>query len=95
MTNFATDIEQGRRRRLSSSTSIESPEVSPSAEARVLVINTGGTIGMMYHNNVLCPEPNAFVKALRKLPILHDELYAQQTRLYDYYGPQENTLVLP
>ncbi|XP_036398646.1 60 kDa lysophospholipase isoform X2 [Megalops cyprinoides] len=87
--------QQGRRRRLSSSTSLESLEVSPSAEARVLVINTGGTIGMMYHNNVLSPEPNAFVKALRKLPILHDEQYAQQTRLYDYYGPQENTLVLP
>ncbi|XP_018583144.1 60 kDa lysophospholipase isoform X1 [Scleropages formosus] len=85
-----------RRRRLSSSASVESlTELSPSAEARVLVINTGGTIGMMYHNNVLCPEPNALVKALRKLPILHDELYAQQTRLYDYYGPQENTLVLP
>ncbi|KAL4656402.1 60 kDa lysophospholipase isoform X1 [Arapaima gigas] len=84
-----------RRRRLSSSAGAESPELSPSTEARVLVLNTGGTIGMMYHNNVLCPEPNALVKALRKLPILHDELYAQQTRLYDYYGPQENTLVLP
>lgn len=53
---------------------------------------------MMYHNNVLSPEPNAFVKALRKLPILHDEQYALQTHMYDYYstsGPQENTLVLP
>ncbi|KAJ8399152.1 hypothetical protein AAFF_G00415310 [Aldrovandia affinis] len=88
-------FQPGRRRRLSSSTSFESPEVSPSAEARVLVINTGGTIGMMYHNNVLCPEPNAFVKTLRKLPILHDEQYAQQTRMYDYYGPHDNTLVLP
>ncbi|KAG5857651.1 hypothetical protein ANANG_G00021680 [Anguilla anguilla] len=85
---------QGRRRRLSSSASLESLEVSPSAEARVLVINTGGTIGMMYHNNVLCPEPNSFVNTLRKLPILHDEQYAQQTRLYDFC-PQENTLVLP
>ncbi|XP_035274810.1 60 kDa lysophospholipase isoform X2 [Anguilla rostrata] len=89
-----TLIQQGRRRRLSSSASLESLEVSPSAEARVLVINTGGTIGMMYHNNVLCPEPNSFVNTLRKLPILHDEQYAQQTRLYDFC-PQENTLVLP
>ncbi|XP_052001001.1 60 kDa lysophospholipase isoform X1 [Xyrauchen texanus] len=86
---------QGRRRRLSSSASVESGDISPSAEARVLVINTGGTIGMTYQNNVLSPEPNAFVKTLRKLPILHDEQYAQLTRLYDYYKPQENTLVLP
>lgn len=45
--------------------------------------------------SVLCPEPNALVKALRKLPILHDEQYAQQTRLYEYYDPPDNTLVLP
>ncbi|XP_048047721.1 60 kDa lysophospholipase isoform X2 [Megalobrama amblycephala] len=81
------------RRRISSSS--ESPDISPNVEARVLVINTGGTIGMTYHNNVLSPEPNALVGTLRKLPILHDEQYAQQTRLYEYYKPQENTLVLP
>ncbi|KAM6961253.1 60 kDa lysophospholipase [Aplochiton taeniatus] len=45
--------------------------------------------------HVLAPEPHAFVKNLRKLPILHDEQYAQQTCLYDYYDPEENTLVLP
>ncbi|KAJ8290384.1 hypothetical protein GJAV_G00012180, partial [Gymnothorax javanicus] len=91
----ASLTQQGRRSRLSSSNaSMESPEMSPVAEARVLVINTGGTIGMMYHNNVLCPEPNAFVKSLRKLPILHDEQYAQQTRLYDFCS-QDDTLVLP
>ncbi|XP_056623526.1 60 kDa lysophospholipase isoform X6 [Triplophysa dalaica] len=86
---------QGRRRRKSSTPSIESLDISPSSEARVLVINTGGTIGMTYHNNVLSPEPSALVKTLRKLPNLHDEQYAQQTRLYDYYEPPENTLVLP
>ncbi|XP_059376715.1 60 kDa lysophospholipase isoform X2 [Carassius carassius] len=80
------------RRRYSNSS--ESPDISPNVEARVLVINTGGTIGMMYHNNVLSPEPNALVETLRKLPILHDEQYAQQTRLYEYYKPPENTLVL-
>lgn len=42
---------QVRRRAISSSQSLDSLEVSPSSEARVLVINTGGTIGMMYHNN--------------------------------------------
>lgn len=85
-----------RRRKLSSCNSIETtdPVVSPTAaEARVLVINTGGTIGMTLHDDVLAPKANAFVKGLRKLPILHDEVYAQQTCLYEYYG--ENTLVLP
>ncbi|XP_020775289.2 60 kDa lysophospholipase isoform X3 [Boleophthalmus pectinirostris] len=84
-----------RRRKLSSCSSFDNiePVTSPSAEARVLVINTGGTIGMTLHDNVLAPKPNAFVKGLRKLPILHDELYAQQTCLYQYYG--ENSLVLP
>ncbi|XP_051723639.1 60 kDa lysophospholipase isoform X3 [Ctenopharyngodon idella] len=84
----------GQSRRTFSSSS-ESPDISPNVEARVLVINTGGTIGMTYHNNVLSPEPKALVETLRKLPILHDEQYAQQTRLYEYYKPQENTLVLP
>ncbi|KAL7380728.1 hypothetical protein ABVT39_022886 [Epinephelus coioides] len=86
-----------RRRKLSSCSSFEHIETvtSPSAvEARVLVINTGGTIGMTLHDNVLAPKANAFVQGLRKLPILHDELYAQQTCLYEYYG-SENSLVLP
>uniref|UniRef100_A0A6Q2Z2W1 asparaginase n=1 Tax=Esox lucius TaxID=8010 RepID=A0A6Q2Z2W1_ESOLU len=83
--------QPGRRRRLLSSKNVEIQEV------RVFVINTGGTIGMTYHDNVLSPEANAFVKTLRKLPTLHDEQYAQQTCMYDYYsesGPPENTLVL-
>ncbi|CAI5696627.1 unnamed protein product [Oreochromis niloticus] len=42
---------------------------------------------------VLAPQANAFVKSLRKLPIVHDETYAQQTRMYEYYG--SDTLVLP
>ncbi|XP_063058970.1 60 kDa lysophospholipase-like isoform X2 [Engraulis encrasicolus] len=92
-----TSLGLSRRRRMSSSTSFDSPEAAttPSAEARVLVINTGGTIGMRYHDNVLSPEPNALVKALKALPIMHDEQYAQNTKLYDFYGPEENTLVLP
>ncbi|MEQ2289885.1 hypothetical protein AMECASPLE_037777, partial [Ameca splendens] len=40
------------------------------------------------------PKANALVESLRKLPILHDELYACQTCLYEYYR-LENTLVLP
>ncbi|XP_067222777.1 60 kDa lysophospholipase isoform X4 [Chanodichthys erythropterus] len=91
--SLSRSVASQSRRRFSSSS--ESPDISPNVEARVLVINTGGTIGMTYHNNVLSPEPNALVGTLRKLPILHDEQYAQQTRLYEYYKPQENTLVLP
>ncbi|XP_051876012.1 60 kDa lysophospholipase isoform X2 [Pristis pectinata] len=82
-----------RRRSCSRSYSVESAD-SPT-EVRVLVINTGGTIGMMYRNNVLAPQANAFVKALRKLPGLHDEDYAQKTKLYDFCDLPENTLVLP
>ncbi|XP_034531677.1 60 kDa lysophospholipase isoform X2 [Notolabrus celidotus] len=92
-----TLLHPTRRRKLSSCSSVEivEPLNSPTAaEARVLVINTGGTIGMTLHDNVLAPKANAFVKSLRKLPILHDELYAQQTCMYEYYG-SENSLVLP
>lgn len=48
-----------RRRKLSSCNSLESLEqlTSPTAsEARVLVINTGGTIGMTLHDNGTCGE---------------------------------------
>uniref|UniRef100_A0A1A7XH10 asparaginase n=1 Tax=Iconisemion striatum TaxID=60296 RepID=A0A1A7XH10_9TELE len=85
-----------RMRRLSKCSSVENGELvtSPYAdESRVLVINTGGTIGMTLHDNGLAPEANALVQRLRKLPILHDELYAQQTCMYEYYGCE--TLVLP
>ncbi|XP_061824807.1 60 kDa lysophospholipase isoform X2 [Nerophis lumbriciformis] len=92
-----SQVHPCRRRQLSSCGSLDSSEQasSPSAaEARVLVVNTGGTIGMTLLDNVLAPKANAFVKSLRKLPILHDEMYAQQTCMYDYYG-SEHTLVLP
>ncbi|XP_046904546.1 60 kDa lysophospholipase [Hypomesus transpacificus] len=64
-------------------------------EVCVLVINTGGTIGMTLKDGVLEPEPNAFVKNLKKLIMFHDEDYAQKTKLYDYYDFPESTLVLP
>ncbi|KAM8921190.1 60 kDa lysophospholipase isoform 2-T2 [Pelodytes ibericus] len=87
-----------RKRRLSKSQSLTGSLESLNgiaSEARVLVINTGGTIGMMYQNEVLAPQANAFAKALKKLPILHDEVYAQQTKLYEFLDFPENTLVLP
>ncbi|KAK9978797.1 hypothetical protein ABG768_020536 [Culter alburnus] len=57
-------------------------------EARVLVIYTGGTIGMTYHKDGLAPArgSNTLVETLRKISILHDE---------EYGSIQENTLVLP
>ncbi|KAJ3613368.1 hypothetical protein NHX12_019618 [Muraenolepis orangiensis] len=78
---------QGSRRMFSSS--------SPCSEARVLVINTGGTIGMQMQDDVLAPKPNAFVESLRKRTTFHDEPYAQQTGIYGFYGSPETTLVLP
>lgn len=48
---------RSRRRKLSSCASVESLDqlASPSTlEARVLVINTGGTIGMTLHDNGTC-----------------------------------------
>ncbi|XP_061751261.1 60 kDa lysophospholipase isoform X3 [Nerophis ophidion] len=92
-----SQVHPCRRRQLSSCGSLDFSEQASSptaAEARVLVVNTGGTIGMTLLDNVLAPKANAFVKSLRKLPILHDEMYAQQTCMYDYYG-FEHTLVLP
>ncbi|KAI2654541.1 60 kDa lysophospholipase [Labeo rohita] len=72
-------------------TCLGSPELSTDVETRVLVINTGGTIGMVLHDG----EPNALVKTLRKLPILHDKKYAEKTKLYECYKPEDKTLVLP
>ncbi|XP_078133840.1 60 kDa lysophospholipase isoform X2 [Sander vitreus] len=83
-----------RRRMLSSCTSIECIEpVTSYIEERVLVINTGGTIGMTPHPDGLSPEPKAFGKNLRKLPFFHDNKYAKETCLSEYYGNE--TLVLP
>ncbi|XP_030381287.1 L-asparaginase [Scaptodrosophila lebanonensis] len=46
-------------------------------EARVRVIYTGGTIGMMRNErNVLAPISNALVRSIRKYPNIHDEEYA-------------------
>lgn len=91
-------VTMGRRRKLStrcSTTDLGDVILPPPViEARVLVLNTGGTIGMAPHDDVLVPEPHALVKNLRKLPFFHDEEYAQQTCLYDFYDPN-TTLVLP
>ncbi|CRK88968.1 CLUMA_CG002603, isoform A [Clunio marinus] len=49
------------------------------AEARVLVLFTGGTIGMMRNDkNVLEPIANQLLKRMRKYPHMHDEEYASK-----------------
>uniref|UniRef100_A0A8C8R6L2 asparaginase n=1 Tax=Pelusios castaneus TaxID=367368 RepID=A0A8C8R6L2_9SAUR len=65
------------------------------AEVRVLVINTGGTIGMVKEEKGLTPEANKLVKALKKMPVLHDDVYAKETKLYDFHEFPDDTLVLP
>ncbi|XP_062555287.1 L-asparaginase isoform X2 [Armigeres subalbatus] len=66
---------------------------SENPEAKVLVIYTGGTIGMMRNDkNALEPRPNEFVRKIRHYPNMHDDTYATKR-----YGPAKNMapLVLP
>ncbi|XP_074852507.1 60 kDa lysophospholipase [Carettochelys insculpta] len=65
------------------------------AEVRVLVINTGGTIGMVKEEEGLTPEAKKLVNALKKMPMLHDAEYAEKTKLYDFHERPSETLVLP
>ncbi|XP_003705214.2 L-asparaginase 1 isoform X1 [Megachile rotundata] len=59
-------------------------------DGRVLVLYTGGTIGMIRNENgVFVPKANAFVKKLRKYPQMHDREYADER--FGSMGP----LVLP
>ncbi|EFN66941.1 L-asparaginase [Camponotus floridanus] len=74
---------------------MESVKKSPTGltnkpEGRVLVLYTGGTIGMVRNEEgVLVPIANAFIKNLRRYPQLHDREYAEKT--FGAMGP----LVLP
>ncbi|KAH7952124.1 hypothetical protein HPB52_018943 [Rhipicephalus sanguineus] len=65
---------------------------STSNEARVLVIYTGGTIGMVKDKDgVLKPAPGVLDKRLREFPQLHDAEYAKE-----HFGDCEKPpLVLP
>ncbi|OAD56837.1 L-asparaginase [Eufriesea mexicana] len=59
-------------------------------DSHVLVLYTGGTIGMIRNRDgVLVPKANAFVKTLRNYPHLHDKQYAEER--FGSMGP----LVLP
>ncbi|XP_061593299.1 60 kDa lysophospholipase-like [Cololabis saira] len=71
---------------ISSKSGVDAP-----TESKVLVIYTGGTIGMVPTPDGLKPKPGALVEYLRKQPMFHDEDYAKEHHLDDL----KNTLVLP
>ncbi|XP_055589321.1 L-asparaginase isoform X2 [Uranotaenia lowii] len=87
--NGSLDLRKLNMRRNSSYGKIPSENV----EAKVLVLYTGGTIGMMRNEkNALEPRPNEFVRRIRQYPNMHDDAYASKR-----YGPAKNMapLVLP
>ena len=59
--------------------SLATKSVRDVLESHVLVLYTGGTIGMIRNENgVLVPKSNAFVKKLRNYPHMHDKEYADE-----------------
>ncbi|KAK2583653.1 hypothetical protein KPH14_009588 [Odynerus spinipes] len=65
-------------------------EIKP--ESRVLVLYTGGTIGMTRNESgVLVPKANAFVNNVRKYSYMHDRSYAEKV----YGTAATSPLVLP
>lgn len=62
------------------------------SERRVLVLYTGGTIGMVRNeNNVLAPSPGIIENRVRSYPNMHDSEYAGKR----FRCPQTSALVLP
>ena len=56
-----------------------SSELPRRDEAAVLVVYTGGTIGMVRNlAGVLVPEPNALEANIRRIVTMHDETFAQE-----------------
>ncbi|XP_071447602.1 L-asparaginase [Hetaerina americana] len=64
------DTRNGRRR-----SSVDGIGFNPKSECSVLVIYSGGTIGMASKNGALEPKPNALGDYIRRCPFLHDEEY--------------------
>ncbi|XP_013386509.1 L-asparaginase-like [Lingula anatina] len=56
-------------------TELKTTDLDYKDESKVLVLYTGGTIGMRIHDGVYTPEPNFLVNELRKLSIFHDQEY--------------------
>ncbi|KAG1685111.1 L-asparaginase [Nymphon striatum] len=63
-------------------------------ESRVLVLHTGGTIGMIKNEQgVYAPEPNKLQQKIKQYPQLHDVDYL--TTSLNYQPDQERIIVLP
>ncbi|XP_057339164.1 L-asparaginase [Microplitis mediator] len=79
--NGAAPVDQGEKLiRQSSNGSLNHTNGDRKPEGRVLVIYTGGTIGMIRNEQgVLAPLPNAFVEAVKSYPHMHDRNYAEET----------------
>ncbi|XP_006812393.2 L-asparaginase-like [Saccoglossus kowalevskii] len=90
---FSTEtcsIEEQIDERVRASERHEQVEVK---ESTVMVIYTGGTIGMKSENGVYVPVHNYFSEMVRLMPTLHDKDYAEKLKDSDIYD--ENPFVLP
>ncbi|XP_071963200.1 L-asparaginase 1-like isoform X2 [Antedon mediterranea] len=74
-------------RKISSQDSVES------SESRILVMFTGGTLGMARVDGVYTPQKDYFSQAVRRNPNLHDKEYANKLKEYD--EALGETFVLP
>ncbi|XP_012275833.1 L-asparaginase [Orussus abietinus] len=90
VTNDATDVKRDFEMAIRRNKSTGHLPSANFVEMKILVLYTGGTIGMVRtENGVLAPLANAFVKNLRTYPQLHDRIYAEER--FGGMGP----LVLP
>ncbi|XP_060071945.1 L-asparaginase-like [Ylistrum balloti] len=79
-----------RRSKLATAGVAES--VEQEQEAKVLVLYTGGTIGMRTNRNgVYEPEADYLIPELKKLPIFHDKSYAEEQLMEE----EKDLLVMP
>ncbi|TKR66921.1 hypothetical protein L596_023146 [Steinernema carpocapsae] len=85
-TELASEIHES-----TSPQKIYSVDSSAAHESRVLVLYTGGTIGMRTRDGVYYPEPYYLPQAIRELPHLNDKEYVEQ----NYSGSRITPYALP
>ncbi|XP_035719284.1 L-asparaginase-like isoform X2 [Vespa mandarinia] len=87
----ATEIYSNDSEKYSTKENATTSEIK--SESRVLVLYTGGTIGMIRNESgVLVPKANSFVNNLRQFSQMHDRDYAK--RIYGKMA-DESPLILP
>ncbi|XP_023932690.1 L-asparaginase-like [Lingula anatina] len=86
--SFSMDPSYRPKKLKTTDTEVKSTDLNYKCESRVLVLYTGGTIGMRIHDGVYTPEPNFLVNELRKLSIFHDQQY-----VVTHSTPEPNFLV--